>query len=67
MKTDAQFEAWIIYRVGQKSLTNFKIQLKIINCQEKWETNFILWIHTQSFFIHSAHFNVGTLCHMENI
>jgi hypothetical protein len=32
------------------SLTNFTIQLKIINCQEKCETNFILWIHTQSFF-----------------
>jgi hypothetical protein len=36
--------------VGQKSLTNFTIQLKIINCQEKCETNFIWWIHTFRFF-----------------
>jgi hypothetical protein len=32
--------AWI-YRMGQKSLTNFIIQLKIINCQVKREINFI--------------------------
>jgi hypothetical protein len=37
--------------VDQKSLTNYEIRLKIINCQENFEANFIWWIHTSSFFI----------------
>jgi hypothetical protein len=39
-------------RVGWKVFTNFTIQLKIINCQEKYDSNFIDGcIH--SFCVHS--------------
>jgi hypothetical protein len=56
------------YRVSQKSLTNFTVKLKVINCREKCETFlFDGYIHSAFFFIHSAHFNVGTLCRTENI
>jgi hypothetical protein len=55
------------YVGGPKVLTNFTVQWKIINSQEKCETNFIWWIHSKSFFIPSAHFIVGILCRTENI
>jgi hypothetical protein len=56
-----------IYRMGQKSLTNFTIILKIINCQEKCETNFICWIHAQSFFYTLSSLHCGhPVSHLEH-
>jgi hypothetical protein len=45
----------------------FTVQLKIATCQEKCETNFIWWIHTKFFFIHSVRFSVVTVCRAVNI
>jgi hypothetical protein len=35
--------------------------------EEKRKTNYISWMHTLSFFIHSAQFNVNKMCRTENI
>jgi hypothetical protein len=46
----------ISYTGWAKSLmTNFTIQLKIIHCQKKCKTNFIVGYTHKVFFIHSPH------------
>jgi hypothetical protein len=40
-----------MYRVGQKCLTNFKILLKILSCQEKCEANFYFMVAYMKFVV----------------
>jgi hypothetical protein len=51
----------VFFQGGQKSLTNFTIQLKIINCQEKCELIlFDGYIH--NFFLYTQRNSMWALC-----